>query len=190
MERYRIQPEASVYFLTYSVVEWLPIFVSEKSCRIVTDSLLFCHRQKNLGINAYVIMPAATEGLLFASPALCCDPCRHNGDHATVFWRPERETGAAEETFGQGVSHFPPCFAEVLREKAGEDRARRLWQPSRHPEAIQTEPFWRQKLDYLHDNPRRKGLVRQPDHWRFSSAAFFLSDGPVDCDVPITQIAW
>jgi hypothetical protein len=30
MERYRIQPEAAVYFVTYSVVEWLPVFVFER----------------------------------------------------------------------------------------------------------------------------------------------------------------
>jgi hypothetical protein len=26
------------------------------------------------------------------------------------------------------------------------DRERRFWQPSRHPEAIETEPFWKQKI--------------------------------------------
>ena len=57
MERYRIQPEAAVSFLTYSVVEWLPIFIREATCKIVTDSLTFCHFQKRLRINAFVIMP-------------------------------------------------------------------------------------------------------------------------------------
>jgi hypothetical protein len=28
MERYHIGPEASVYFVTYSVVEWLPVPIS------------------------------------------------------------------------------------------------------------------------------------------------------------------
>src|SRR4051812_19846066 len=45
MGRYRIHPEAAVYFLTYSVVEWLPVFIREATCKVVTDSLTFCHRQ-------------------------------------------------------------------------------------------------------------------------------------------------
>ena len=57
MERYRIHPEAAVYFVTYSIIEWLPMFVTEAAFRIVTDSLTFCHRNKHLRINAYVIMP-------------------------------------------------------------------------------------------------------------------------------------
>jgi hypothetical protein len=35
MERYRTHPEAAVYYLTYSVVEWLPVFVTEATFRIV-----------------------------------------------------------------------------------------------------------------------------------------------------------
>jgi putative transposase len=86
--------------------------------------------------------------------------------------------------------HGPKCLLETLRDQATADRERRFWQPSRHPEAIQGEPFWRQKLDYLHDNPCRKGLVRIPDHWRFSSAAWYMSDGVQAADVPLTAIAW
>ena len=32
MDRYRIQPEAAVYFLTFSVVEWLPVFIRSSPC--------------------------------------------------------------------------------------------------------------------------------------------------------------
>ena len=75
----------------------------------------------------------------------------------------------------------------TLRENEGDDN---IWQPGRHPEAIQGERVWRQKLDYLHDNPCRKGLARSPDHWRYSSAAWYLSDGVQPADVPLTPIAW
>jgi hypothetical protein len=52
------------------------------------------------------------------------------------------------------------------------------------------EAFWQQKVDYLHDNPCRKGLVRRPEQWRFSSAAWYLTEGNAPTDVPITPIAW
>jgi hypothetical protein len=55
--------------------------------------------------------------------------------------------------------HMPACFLDVFREAAGADRDHRFWQPTRHPEAIETERFWQQKFDYLHENPSRKGLV-------------------------------
>src|SRR5262245_46883203 len=50
MERYRIGDDAALYFVTFSVVDWLPIFVSEEPCRIIADSLRFCHEQKCLRV--------------------------------------------------------------------------------------------------------------------------------------------
>jgi putative transposase len=38
-------------------VEWLPVFASRASCQIVTESLSFCHRAKELRVNASVISP-------------------------------------------------------------------------------------------------------------------------------------
>jgi REP element-mobilizing transposase RayT len=181
MELYRIRPDASVYYLTYSVVAWLPVFVSEESCRIVAESLTFCHREKQLRINAYVIMPTHMHLIVF------------DGDFDTE--RLVRSLAEFRKYTGRQLSdycmgHGPKCFLETLRDQAGGDRERRFWQPSRHPEAIQGERFWQQKLDYLHDNPCRKGLVLRPDHWRFSSAAWYMSDGVESVDVPLTAIEW
>jgi REP element-mobilizing transposase RayT len=181
MERYRIGPEAAVYFLTYSVVEWLPIFISEATCNIVTASLSFCHQHKCLRINAFVIMPTHLHLIVF------------DADFETE--RLTRTLADLRKFTGRQLSDVckgrsPRCFEDVLREKATADRERRLWQPSRHAEAIQTEAFWQQKLNYLHDNPCRKGLVRRPEHWRFSSAAWYVSEGKESVDVPLTPIAW
>src|SRR5262245_36665537 len=168
MERYRIHPEAAVYYVTYSIVEWLPMFVTEEGFRIVADSLTFCHRNKHLRINAFVIMPTHMHMIVF------------DGDFANLRLIStladfRKFTGRQLSDFS--ASHFPKCFTETLRAQATADRERRLWQQSRHPEAIQTEPFWQQKVDYLHDNRRRKGLVRLPQEWRWSSAAWHVSDG-------------
>jgi REP element-mobilizing transposase RayT len=86
--------------------------------------------------------------------------------------------------------HLPKCFLETLRASSTADRERRFWQPSRHPEAIHSEKFWRQKLDYLHKNPVRKGLGTRAWYWRFSSAAQYVSDGRESCDVRIGALDW
>jgi REP element-mobilizing transposase RayT len=181
MERYRIYTDAAVYFVTYSVVEWLPVFVSSKTCRIITDSLSFCHREKQLRINAYVIMPTHLHLIVF-------DAAFDNGRLETTLAELRRYTGRQLSDYC--IQHGPACFLETLQDEAGTDRERRFWQPSRHPVAIVSERFWMQKLDYLHDNPRRKGLVERPEYWRFSSAAWYLSDGGAVCDVPLSRLEW
>jgi len=181
MERYRIHPEAAVYFVTYSIVDWLPLFVSEASCKIVTDSLSFCHKTKCLRINCFVVMPTHLHLIVF-------DAEFNNERLAQTMTDFRKFTG--RELSDWCERQGPPCFSQTLRDQATADRERRLWQPSRHPEAIMNERFWQQKADYLHDNPRRKGLVRSPDHWRFSSARWYVTEGAELADVPLTAIAW
>jgi len=65
MERYRFHADGSVYFVTFSIVDWLPVFVTEKAFQIVSDSLNFCHHKKGLRINAYVIMPTHFHAIFF-----------------------------------------------------------------------------------------------------------------------------
>jgi REP element-mobilizing transposase RayT len=159
----------------------LPLFVTEATFNIVTESLTFCHRQKHLRINAFVVMPTHVHMIAF-------DANFDNERLVATLADFRKYTGRRLSDYC--ASHLAPCFDEVLRKAAGEDRERRLWQPSRHPEAICSEEFWQQKADYLHDNPRRKGLVRSPQDWRYSSAAWYYCDGNAESDVPLTAIAW
>ena len=39
-----------------------------------------------------------------------------------------------------------------------------------HPQAIIDDEMMRQKLDYAHNNPVKRGYVDEPVHWRYSSA--------------------
>jgi hypothetical protein len=45
-----------------------------------------------------------------------------------------------------------------------------LWKSGFHPQALYSEKVLLQKLEYLHNNPVRKGLVVRPEDWRFGSA--------------------
>jgi len=181
VERYRITSDAAVYYVTYSIVEWLPVFTSEVAFRIVTDSFNYCHKEKGLRINAFVIMPTHLHAIVFS-----------------VDFRSEPLAAALTDFrkfTGRRLSEYcresmPPCFHQTLRECSGEDRERRFWQPSRHPVAVQTERFWRQKLDYLHENPVRKGLVRRSREWRYSSALWYDTDAQQTCDVHLSGINW
>jgi REP-associated tyrosine transposase len=65
MERYRIVTGVGVYYVTFTVIEWLPVFIDEYACKIITDSLNFCINHKCLRVNAYVMMPTHLHATLF-----------------------------------------------------------------------------------------------------------------------------
>lgn len=180
MERFKIHPsESAVYFCTFSVVEWLPVFISEAACQIVCQSLRFCHEEKFLAVDSFVIMPTHLHLIVF--------------DREFQTERLEPTLVAFRKFTGRElVAHckkaLPACFTSTLANAASDDREHRFWQPSRHPESIRSQKFLEQKRNYLHDNPRRKGLVRDGADWRWSSAQFYVTGKP--CDVPITPMAF
>ena len=167
MEPCRVVEEETVYFVTFTVVKWLPVFVTDEPCQIVVESLNYCHREKALRTNAFVIMPTHLHAIVFDSEL---DTQRLSTTIAAL----RKHTGRQLSDY---CSAHLPAFDQILRDSAGSDRERRFWQDSRHPEAIHGPKFWRQKIAYLHDNPCRAALVRLPEEWRYSSAAWWLGVG-------------
>jgi len=56
-----------------------------------------------------------------------------------------------------------------------------LWQEGSHPQLMATESVLRQKLEYIHQNPVKRGYVDMPEHWRYSSARCYAGmDGLID----------
>jgi REP element-mobilizing transposase RayT len=65
MEVFQIHQDTPVYYLTFTIVHWLPVFIAEDPCLIITDSLNYCHTHKQLRINAFVIMPTHLHLIAF-----------------------------------------------------------------------------------------------------------------------------
>ena len=148
---------------------------------IIAESLNYCHREKHLRINSFVIMPTHMHLIVF------------DAEFNTV--RLQDTLVAMRKYTGQRLSNLvdkimPRAFAETLRASMRTDRSRHFWQQSRHPEVISTQGFWHTKQNYLHGNPKRKGLFLDPTAWRFSSAAYWLLDTPRYSDVILTAIEW
>jgi putative transposase len=51
-----------------------------------------------------------------------------------------------------------------------------VWQPRYDRVAIYSEAVFRQKLDYIHRNPVKAGLVTGAHEWKWSSAGAYLGD--------------
>ncbi len=57
------------------------------------------------------------------------------------------------------------------------DREYQFWQEGVHAELIFSEAMMREKLEYIHANPVKRGYVNLPEHWRYSSAANYSGRG-------------
>ena len=67
--RYRVGDPLQAYFVTSTVVQWLPVFTTSACCDILADSLAYCQTHKDLSIYAWVILDNHFHAIL-AGPQL------------------------------------------------------------------------------------------------------------------------
>jgi len=54
------------------------------------------------------------------------------------------------------------------------DRTFQVWDEGTQPKQILTDDMMWQKINYIHDNPVRRGYVDHPEDWRYSSARDYI----------------
>ena len=157
--RFKFGEAGSPHFLTCTVVGWLPVFTKPETVQILLDSWQFLQDQNRMTLLGYVVLEnhihfiAAAENL----PKEVGDFKSHTA-RQIIDYLLERRV----KTLIDGLE-----FHKV-RHKS--DRRFQLWQEGSHPKVIETEAMTRQKLEYIHNNPVKRGYVSDPTHWRYSSA--------------------
>src|ERR1700761_9191092 len=54
--KYRIQDQQDFYFVTFTAINWVDVFIRENYRQVFIDSVQFCQREKGLLVGAWVIM--------------------------------------------------------------------------------------------------------------------------------------
>ena len=58
-----------------------------------------------------------------------------------------------------------------------------VWQEGMQPKLIQTEAIMAEKINYIHNNPIKRGYVDEAKHWRYSSARDYENEcGLIDIE--------
>ncbi len=171
--RYKIAELNSPHFITCTIVGWLPVFTRQKYFEIITASLTFCRQEKGLRLHAYVILDNHLH-LAVSSNSLSQvirDFKRHTAKEILAVAQQDNKLWLLKQF------EFFKCGHK------GESQ-HQVWQEGVHPQAITTEDMLRQKLDYIHYNPVKVGLVDRPEDWRYSSARnYFGQDGVLEIDL-------
>jgi putative transposase len=58
-----------------------------------------------------------------------------------------------------------------------------MWQPKYYVFNVYSEAKAREKLNYMHNNPVKAGLVNEPADWLYGSARWYLLRKPVGIEI-------
>lgn len=170
---YQIMENNFPHFITSTVINWIIIFKSPDYFRIILDNFRFYQKKYQIEIIAFVIMPNHLH-------AICNCPKLQKAIQYIKSY-------SAKEIIKQLDSDNEIKILEMLSSGKSGYKVKsnyQIWQEGYHPKLVRNSKMLKQKIDYIHYNPVRKGLVEKPEDWEYSSAGFYLLDK--DCGLKIT----
>jgi REP element-mobilizing transposase RayT len=163
--RYLFDSKHDLFFTTTTVVDWLDIFTRPEYVSILYDSLEFCQKHKGLKIHGYVIMTNHFHLIVSTESRPLFTIFRDLKQFTSKQIVKAIEENPSESRKSWLLRHL------AFRGKNNSDNTNfQVWQKGNHPKPLWSLDVIRQKLEYIHLNPVRAGIVFEAQHYMHSSA--------------------
>jgi putative transposase len=161
-EKYKIYP-GGLFFVTLTVVGWIDIFTRKDYSEEIIKNLNHCIDNKGLSVYCYCIMPSHIH-MIASVPVengTLGDVLRDfKGFSAKQIMKLIKENN--KESRRKWLNYLFKTFAKKSEQQ--------FWQHKNHAISIETKHFRDQKVDYIHNNPVKAGIVTAPEYYYYSSA--------------------
>ena len=169
-EGYIIRNQSKAHFITATVVDWVDVFSRKAYRDCIIESLDFCIKNKGMILYGFVIMSNHIHLIIQSDKNKLSDLIRDFKKFTakTILHKIETEPESRADWM---LKRFEfACKSHSRNEKY------QFWQYGNHPEEIFSEKFFWSKLDYIHLNPVRAGIVVKASHYVYSSASNYVND--------------
>ena len=157
--RYKVHEPTAPHFITCTILHWIPIFTRIESTSIIFESLNYLQKTDNLKVHAYVILENHLH-LVASSDDISLSMKKfkaHTAKEILKLLQKENVKTILEQL----------AFYKKAHKK---DTTYQLWQEGFQPKQILSEKMMHEKIQYMHNNPIKRGYVDEAVHWRYSSA--------------------
>jgi putative transposase len=163
--KYKFRDQDKLYFLSFTTVYWLDIFIRNEYRDLVLDSIRYNQVNKGLEVYGWCIMSSHIHMIIGSQ-------------------------GEKMETIMQGIKSVTSRnLREAIKNNNAESRrdwllwmmeragklnkhngSLQLWQEGNHPIELFDNKIMKQKLEYIHNNSVVSGFVEKPEDYLYSSA--------------------
>ncbi len=154
------------FFVTTTVVKFARIFTEEQYCDILINNIKHYQQRYQFVVLGYVIRPSHFHWIVKVQPKLGAisdimrDIKKYSAwDLMEALSKDERDE--LGKLFAAEANDYP-------------DQKRKLWMPRFDDEVIRNQQMFLTKLNYIHNNPVKAGLVEQAEQYKYSSARNYL----------------
>ena len=156
-----------VYFVTMTIVDWVDVFTRPIYKHCVLESLVYCQKHKCLDIYGWVLMSNHLHMLvgLSGEDGSLSDVLRDFKKFTSKKLVELIENNSQESRKDWLIDRF--YFAGKNDKKI---KNYKFWQDGSYVEDVFSFDFFKQKLEYIHNNPVVLEIVEKPEDYLYSSA--------------------
>ena len=159
--------EERFYFVTTTVVRFTPIFTNYRFCDILISNIKHYREKYKFIVLGYVIMPSHFHWILIVNP--------NYGTISDIMRDIKKFT--AWQIFDTLEENENDALLKIFEESANglKDQTKKLWMPRFDDEVIRNQQMFWAKLNYIHNNPIKAGLVSRAEDYKYSSARNYIN---------------
>ena len=169
-EGFVIRDQSLPHFITATIVDWIDVFTRKGYRDEVIKCFDYCIKNKGMIVYGYVIMSNHIHMVVQSKDGKLSDLIRDFKKYTAtkILNKIQTEPESRREWM---LERF-----KLATQSHSRNKNYQFWQYGNHPEEIYTNKFMWSKLDYIHLNPVRAGLVEKASHYIFSSASNYIND--------------
>jgi REP element-mobilizing transposase RayT len=168
-EGYIIREQDKAHFITATVVDWIDVFSRKNYRDCIIECFDYCIKNKGMILYGYVVMSNHIHMIIQSNDEKLSDLLRDFKKFTakTILDKIQNEPESRREWM---LERF-----KLATESHSRNKNYQIWQYGNHAEEIFTEHFLWSKLDYIHMNPVRSGIVKKIDDYIYSSASNYVN---------------
>ena len=177
-ENYKFRDPDGIYFTTSTIVQWIDVFTKDIYSNMIIDSLKYCQKSKDLNVHAWCIMSNHIHLIV-----------SKKGDYllSEIFSSFKQYTSKEiVKSLHSGTDRRKEWILNIFQEEASRIKCvenYKLWIDGNHPVQLDTNKMIDDRLEYLHNNPVKAGIVYKPEDYVYSSAIDYTGGkGLIDID--------
>jgi len=157
--------EGGLYFVTFSIVGWIDLFIRRIYQDILVENITFCQEFKGLELYCYCIMPSHVHWIASRKHGKIGDLLRDFKSYTAKELIKAIRINKVESRKEWIIEQFQR-FGTLSPQK----QIYQVWKHDNHPFWLESARMIDQKTNYIHNNPVEAGFVNDPYEWRLSSA--------------------
>lgn len=170
--KYAIRDQDKFYFVTFTVIHWIDVFIREEYRNVFIESIRFCQKEKGLLVGAWCLMTSHAHLIIGTKGDMKLEDIIRDLKSYTSRHIRKAIEGNAQESRREWLLN---AMINAGTTKSN-NKDFQFWQQHNHPIEMNSNEMVDSRLNYIHQNPVVAGFVNEASDWKYSSASDYQEE--------------